>query len=298
MSRSISLSGLTGFQRDCDSRKGQVAWLIFLALLLFHSFGLASEGSDEVRLAPHRAVYELSLSGDDSGSLAQPAALNSMWGRMVYEIKGAPCVGYSITQRLVTASELSEGQRFLEDLQLSGFEDGEGRTFQFVFRRLIDQALRQSTSGYAKLETGATKLTLKEPAPEQLVLPHEVVFPAGFARKLVRAAKAGETFTSAYIFDGSEGAGDYFHATVSIGTRRNQATDDIFLRQFSTADRWPVTVAYYQAGQSIEGMAPLYEISTELFENGINGSLRLNFGAYMLEAKLVDLALLPQNACD
>ena len=245
----------------------------------------------------YRAVYEISFS-DKALSSPQPAALVSMTGRMVYELSGGACEGYSTTQRLVTSSQLGENVRTLEDVQLAGFEQPDGKVYQFVNRRLVDQRLRHSMRGAAEQDEGQTRLAMKEPEAVDLVLTHQVLFPVRWFRQMIAAAMNGEQFFSAYLFDGSDAVGEYFQTTATIGAALDGEISDKPLAGMTHLKRWPVTVAYFQAGESTEGMTPLYEILTILYENGLNGSLYLNFGDYALDAKLTSLELLPQSDCE
>ncbi len=247
-------------------------------------------------LAPHRVVYEIALSDKKSG-VAQPASLFSLSGRMVYEMTGDVCDGYSMTQRLVTSSELTEGEVALEDVQLASFESPKGEGFQFATRRLLNQKLRQTLRGSAESAGESTQLSMKEPVKQELILPHKALFPMGYLRAMIAAAKGGETIVSAYLFDGADRVGEYYHATASIGRERIGPDQTGALALMQGKRHWPVTIAYFIVGEQAEDMTPLYEISTELYENGVNSDLYLDFGDYALDATVTDLELLPQPDC-
>lgn len=259
-----------------------------------------SESAETVTLAPYRAVYEITLE-EGGRRLAQPAALMALSGRMVYELTGGPCEGYSMTQRLVTAADMVEGGRILEDLQIAGFEDPQADTFEFVSRRLIGNRLAQKQRGVATLKGDLTELTMREPQNDALTLPHKVLFPIGFQQALIKAALNGERLFSAHLFDGAEKVGAYYHTTSSIGamTRSGPATSPAQgpLATLGTMKRWPLTIAYFQASEQSEAMTPLYELSTVLYENGVSGSLRLVFSDYVMRARLQSLDMLPVATC-
>ena len=58
---------------------------------------LAAAARNAKVLAPHRAVYEITLDRSRGGS-----GVSDMSGRMVYELKGSECEGYTQTMRFVT----------------------------------------------------------------------------------------------------------------------------------------------------------------------------------------------------
>ena len=249
-----------------------------------------------VTLDPHRAVYEITLE-EGGRRLAQPAALKALSGRMVYELTGSSCEGYSMAQRLVTASDMIEGGRILEDLQIAGFEDANGDSFEFVSRRLIGNQLTQKQRGVAKQTETDTELTMREPNPEILVLPHKVLFPISFLQSLISAAHDGERLFSAYLFDGAEKVGTYYHTTSTLGPERAARGAQGALSRVGKKKSWPLTIAYFQAAEQSETMTPLYELSTILYENGVSGSLQLDFGDYVMRADLKSIEMLPSASC-
>jgi hypothetical protein len=43
--------------------------------------------------------------------------------------------------------------------------------------------------------------------------------------------------------------------------------------------------------------APEYTLSFDLYENGVSGSLKLDYGSFALHARLRKLEILPTSAC-
>ena len=59
--------------------------------------------------------------------------------------------------------------------------------------------------------------------------------------------------------------------------------------------RWPLTVSYFN--EANKDSAPDYTMSFDLYENGVSGSLKLDYGAFSLSAKLKKLDWLPDASC-
>ena len=59
--------------------------------------------------------------------------------------------------------------------------------------------------------------------------------------------------------------------------------------------RWPVTISYFD-GAKQDG-EPNYILAFDLYENGVSGALKINYGSYSLDGKLSKFEVLPQNAC-
>jgi hypothetical protein len=56
-----------------------------------------------------------------------------------------------------------------------------------------------------------------------------------------------------------------------------------------------VTISYFDAAK--KDSAPEYVLSFDLYENGVSGSLKLDYGAFSLAAELTQLELLPSAPC-
>ncbi len=74
-----------------------------------------------VPLVQHRAVYDLKLA--DASDRSGISAIN---GRMVYEIRGSACEGYTVRFRYVTQSDTRDATQ-ITDQQTTTFEDAEGK---------------------------------------------------------------------------------------------------------------------------------------------------------------------------
>src|SRR5690349_17558963 len=75
----------------------------------------------KVVLAPHRAIYEMSLAEARGG-----AGVTAVSGRMVYELTGSACEGYTQNMRFVTQMTNQKGAATLTDLRSSSWEEGSG----------------------------------------------------------------------------------------------------------------------------------------------------------------------------
>jgi hypothetical protein len=59
--------------------------------------------------------------------------------------------------------------------------------------------------------------------------------------------------------------------------------------------RWPVVISYFN--EAAGDAPPDYTLSFDLYENGVSGSLKLDYGAFALRANLRKLEILPATAC-
>ena len=106
-------------------------------------FGLAHAAAADP-LQPHRAVYDVSLQASDPS-----VSLVSGTGRLVLEITGSICDGFSTTMRDVTRVTDREGTVQTTDQRVSSYETMDPPTFSFVNEIEVDGETQSSLRGEA-----------------------------------------------------------------------------------------------------------------------------------------------------
>ena len=100
------------------------------------------------------------------------------------------------------------------------------------------------------------------------------------------------------MFDGSDDGRKVYDTLAVIGRRSRHrrpadkaAERDKPLREgaMATMPRWPVTLSYYIPGEGER--TPIYVLSFDLYENGVSGALRLNYGSFAVVGDLTRLDL-------
>jgi hypothetical protein len=263
-----------------------------LALIL--GLGPAS-AEDAVRLVPHRAVYDLSLA-KSTGS----RSVESARGRIAFDFTGDACAGYGLKYRQVTVLESAETGARTSDLRTATFEDGDGKAFRFKTDSGPD-AKREPVEGEAERQDG-TGLTvrLKQPKRDSVTFAGDIVFPTAHMRRLVEAARAGQTTLSVKVFDGSEDGRKVYDTLAVIGRRIEPGRVDALeaaahQEGLAKLARWPVTLSYFTAGEGER--TPVYVLSFDLYENGVSRALLLDYGDFALRGEMQKLDLLPESAC-
>lgn len=263
------------------------------AASVFASPAVASPLGD---VAPHRAVYDMTLADVSNG-----ADLASLDGRLVYDLQGAPCEGFTVNFRLVTRFTTERGDETVTDMRSSTFEEaldlaaGSGR-FRFLTRNLVDAVAADETSGTAERGEEGTQVALTKPGTEPFDIARDVMFPTEHLGRLLEAAKAGETVFQARIYDGSEDGATVNETTAVIGARETSRMRDDFPR-LSDQAYWPVTLSYYDEGETGDQL-PSYEISFDLYANGVSDGLTLDYGAFRVSGALSSLDVSETPACD
>lgn len=246
-------------------------------------------------LLAHRAVYDLKLerAASDSG-------ITSLTGRMVYELRGSACDGYTVNFRYVAQSNTSEDQR-ITDQQTTTFEDGEAKTFSFVTKSFVNQDLESELRGNATREPTLVKVELLKPENKLLDL-GPAQFPTQHMIDLIDRAKKGETFYETTLFDGSEDGDKLSITTVVLGKQSTASGADPEVPVLATLAEqkfWPVDIAYFnENGANTGEETPDYRISFKLYENGLTRDVEMDYGDFVISGQLVDLATFDPDTKD
>ena len=273
------------------------AALFLTATLAGASGGAAAAGPaapvpDEaaIRLAPHRAVYDLSLAKSEG-----TRAVEGVRGRIAIEFSGDACRGFTMQTRQVTMLDSSESGNRTSDLRNSTFESGDGGNFRFRTATFLNNAPSPPVDGTAEATAEALRVKLKEPKRAEFQSEGEVMFPVRHMIRLLKAAKAGETTVSAKVFDGSDDGRKVYDTLAVIGRASAAPAADTErdkpLREGDLAAlrRWPVTLSYFTAGEGER--TPIYTLTFDLYENGISGRLNLDYGDFAISGNLTQLDL-------
>lgn len=245
-----------------------------------------------IRLASHRAVYDLSLA-KSTGT----RAVENVSGRIVIDFSGDACKGYTMQTRQVTMLGSGESGDRTSDLRNSTYESGDGKSLRFKTATILNNAPSPAVDGSAETGADGLKVRLKEPKRDRIEADGTVLFPSHHMRRLIEAARAGETTLSVKVFDGSDDGKKVYDTLAVIGRAgaapaAATAERDKPLREgpLSGMKRWPVTLSYFTQGEG-ERM-PIYTLTFDLYENGVSGALHLDYGDFTIDGDLTrfDLA--------
>lgn len=255
--------------------------------------------SDAITLVPHRAVYDLTLA-EARGK--RPIA--SVRGRILYDFSGNSCEGYALQFRQVSEIDSGEGRLVVSDLRAATWEDGAAKSFRFNSQNFFNDKLVDSVDGHADRRKAETRVNLKKPATKAFNLDGNLIFPTDHMRRIIAAARAGQTFIDLPVYDGSETGEKVYSTFTVIGPAVDPGKhklDDATAKQNALAGlkRWPVTISYFEkSGKSGGGeQIPAYSITFELFENGISRALVLDYNDFVLKGEMKQIEIKPQNPC-
>lgn len=274
-------------------------WGVFAALAgMLASF--PASASEPVHFAPHRAVYELSLADSTAGS-----GVSGISGRMVYELNGSACDGYTQNMRFVTVMTNQEGTETVSDLRNSSWEDADGKKLRFSSTQYQNDELADSSQGDAARSKGTTPVVgvdLTKPSKKRVSLPNDIYFPMQHASTLVKAAKSGVKLFTANLYDGSEKGEKYYLTNTVIGKELAPGTRPLSPAfkgsdKLAAVESWPMTIGYFDAGKDKEDQVPAYELSFRYFENGVTSDLKIDYGEFAIKGELKELTFLDPGKC-
>ena len=252
---------------------------VCVAVLLALPPAALAQTSPVLPLASHRAAYDISLadsSGPTPSSAQTPVAAT---GLIAYEFRGSACEGYTSNFRQMTEMERSEGEPVSMQVNAMSFEEANGKSMRFQ----IDSQGAQDTPPVAGTATRGVdddmRVVLTKPKAQTLDFGHEVLFPTQHIERLIEAAKHGGGPMQARVYDGSDTGAKIFATMSVVGKEATKPDEDT---QTASAlggiRRWPVVISYFN--EATTDAPPEYTLSFDLYENGVSGSLKLDYGAF------------------
>jgi hypothetical protein len=269
-----------------------LAGLLGTAAVLAASGAYAQvQSGGRVVLAPHRAVYDLVL--DPS----KPARnIEAARGRIAFDFTGDACEGYALSFRQVTELNSSEGGPRTIDARTTSFEAGDGASYRFKTESSTGGA-PEVIDGTAEKAGGGYEVKLREPKVETHREAADALFPNAQMKAVIEAARAGKNTLNVRLYDGANSGKEVYDTLSVIGKRIAGKPTEAPLQAaaFEKLARWPVSMSYFKVGSGES--TPSYTISFELYENGVTGAVKLDYGSFALRGTLTRLDLLPVQAC-
>ncbi|MFM9973663.1 MAG: cell envelope integrity EipB family protein [Beijerinckiaceae bacterium] len=269
-----------------------VSTVLFSALLI--STAIPALAQTTVSLVPHRAAYELTLLNTRGKSISAAS------GRIAMEFIGNACEGYATNFRQVTQISDGEGQSQTSDLRISSFESGDGKSLRFNGEKRTNNAQAEVTAGQAeRANDGGLSIDIKQPKINKIDVDGVASFPTDHMVQLIAAAKKGDRLLELRIYDGSDGGEKIYDTTALIGAsipQTGRAVEEASEKAgLKSMPRWPVSISYFEPGNGER--TPIYVLSFDLFENGVSGALKLDFGDFALKGEMKRLEILAETEC-
>ena len=244
------------------------------------------------RMLAHRAAYRLTLDrARDNADVAQAR------GAMLYEVIDA-CDGWATRQRFSLTLTDRDGQEIETTSDYSTFEARDGRRLRFSLTQTSQGAVSQRVAGEATLEAdGSGVARYTEPQAKEERLPLGTLLPTVHTIAALNAARGGQRILAAPLFDGTSPDGAQDTTTVIADWQEPQPVERFPL--LSPLGSARMRVAFFDRGVAGGGGGgggagtPEYEVSLRYWENGVADELKMDFGEFVVDGRMVELAEVP-----
>ena len=135
---------------------------------------------------------------------------------------------------------------------------------------------------------------LKKPKTDHADLGKDVLFPTEHIEHILAAAQGGRDTLEARVYDGSD-SGEKVYQTLTIIGKKEDADQSAAAKPLAGHSRWPLTISYFDA--ATPDSQPEYIMAFDLYDNGVTGDLKIDYGSFAIGGKLASLELLPAGAC-
>jgi hypothetical protein len=258
----------------------------------------APAGKPEViEFTPHRAVYDLKLT-----SARGNRPVEAVRGRILYDFSGSQCEGYALQFRQVSEIDAGEGVRMMTDMRATTWEDAEANSFRFNSQNYVDSKLKNAVDGRAERAGARVGVNLSKPASKTFGVESGIFFPTDHMRRIIVAARAGQTVLQGPVYDGSDTGEKVYETTTIIGQPIDpdaRKPDDAAANdeQLLKMRRWPVSISYFDKSKEGGDQTPIYGIRFELYENGISRALSLDYNDFTVAGTMTSLEVRSAKTC-
>ena len=237
----------------------------------------------------HRAAYRLTLDrARDNSDVAQAS------GAMLFEVLDA-CDGWTVRQRLTLKMVDRDGNETETVSDYSTYETRDGTRLRFALTQSSQGAVSSQVQGDGEVTPAGGVVRFVQPQPREMALPQGTLLPMAHTIATLNAARAGSRILAVPLLDGTTASGPQDTTTVMSPWQAAAMADPRFASlvplgssrmRIAFFDRDPTT-------QNGGAGTPDYEVSLRYYENGVADELKMDFGEFVVDGRMVELAVLP-----
>jgi hypothetical protein len=236
-------------------------------------------------LIAHKALYTLSLDHATGNDVIAAR------GTMGYEVTDA-CDGWAVRQRLRMTITNSEGQDIEMASDYATWESKDGLKFRYHMRQTTDTAVTSQTDGEAFLQKPGSVGEAHYTAPHDTIstLPAGTVFPMAHTAAIIAAARDKKHFLTLPLFDGTDenGVEDSFIVVLDWKPPMPSAWPAL-----TSLPSTRVNISFFDHANT--SVTPTYEVAMRYWENGVADDMKMDFGDFVMSAKMKEFAPQPHR---
>lgn len=244
------------------------------------------------RMLAHRAAYRLSLD-----SVRDNAGVVQAQGLMLFEVVDA-CEAWAVRQRFTLVIEDRDGNAIETSSDYNTLEAKDGTALRFSLTQITEGAVTSRVAGTANVTPEGGTIRYTEPDAAEEPLPPGTILPMIHTIRSLAAAREGRRIFATPLFDGTSADGAQDTTTIiSGGWLGPQPHPRIPL--LSTLGSARMRIAFFDRDQAAPGnqgggaSTPSYEVSLRYFENGVADELKMDFGDFTVDGRLMELQEIP-----
>jgi hypothetical protein len=234
-------------------------------------------------LASHRAVYAIKLV-----RATQRDGVRYASGTTSFLLTDR-CRGYTVETSMHLELGMSNGDDSTMDQQYAAWEAKDNRSASFRMLSRENGNLKESYHGTVTLDDkGAGSITYVGLAdqPQTVDLPAGTLLSTAHTAAMLKAADKGETFFTRSVVDGTLDEGPYKVAAV-IGPEPRRPLKAAGTTPLEAGAARPFVLAYFPMKSDDD--QPRYELTMDLYPNGVAKHMVQDFGGFTLAFDLVSV---------
>jgi hypothetical protein len=249
----------------------------------------AASAHAATQIVPHRAVYDLSLAKARSSQTA-----SQVDGRMTFVWKDV-CDGWSIEYD--TDMDLVFAKRGTQSVSwtYTSWESDDSTRMRFFLERAMNGQQTLTRRGRAEKGPDGGTAVITAPERKEVPLESDTMFPGEHSRAILDAARQGERFLYAPVFDGTGDNNGLFIGNAVILDSEQGNAPDLDSPLLADVPSWRINLAFFTPDDT-EG-TPQSEQSVRYYANGVAGTLTLDYGDFVVRAELTELKSLDRPDC-
>jgi hypothetical protein len=219
-------------------------------------------------------------------------------GTLAYQW-GEACDGWTIEQRYQLVIQYEDERPSELGSSFVTWESKDGLKYRFNERKTRNGQLDEEIKGDAEIEADGKpgKAVFDKPKEQTFDLPRGTFFPTAHTLMLIRQAEAGQNFVAKRVFDGSSVDGAVLVSAVigpTIAAAKTPADAEL-KSPLLQRPSWDMRLAFFPDSKKEE--EPDYELGMRLLDNGVSSEMSIDYGDYVIRAKLKEIEALPRPAC-
>lgn len=241
-------------------------------------------------LLAHRAAYRLTLDRTrDGGDIASAS------GAMAYEMLDA-CDGWTTRQRFSLTLTDRDGQEVETTSDYSTWESKDGTRLRFSLTQTNQGAVSQRVQGEAEITSEGGVVRYQSPEPREMRLPRGTVLPNFHTILTLNAARNGQRLVAVPLFDGTSAHGAQDSTTVM-----GPWVAPVAVERFPTLSPLGsvrMRIAFFERNPDNQrggggAATPDYEVSLRYWENGVADDMKMDFGEFSVDGRMVEFQAIP-----